>query len=342
MFWNAQGIAKKKNEARAFITDNEINVALLLETFLKASHTFNITNYTTYRTDRNTKPGGGTAILVRKEIKHHSIGRNMTKIKEADIDAVLNFHHPTILAGDSKHPQWNSKTLTRKEKQLKKNSDERNLTVDAPTEDTHIHAPTGLTNVLDLVILKNVTTPYYLETINDLSSDHLPVIMTVSIENSNIQQTIRTTNWQKFEKNLKLRPTSISTDNDIDTVVKQFKEDITLALDSATTAKLKTTREKIPNYIKIKIHQKKLLHKQYKRTLHPNAKTLRNITNEIKKDHAEHYNDQWDAEIENINDDHTELWKVTKILKTKKEKILPILGTHGIIKNNSDKTEEFA
>ncbi|GJQ88441.1 hypothetical protein Trydic_g9507 [Trypoxylus dichotomus] len=142
----------------------------------------------------------------------------MTKIEEADIDAVFNFHHPTILAGDlnSKHPQWNSKTLNRKGKQLKKNSDERNLIGDAPTKDTHIHALTGLTNVL--VILKNVTTPYYLETINDLPSDHLPVIMTVSIESSNIQQTIRTTNWQKLEKNLKLRPTSISTDNDIDTV----------------------------------------------------------------------------------------------------------------------------
>ncbi|GJQ74914.1 hypothetical protein Trydic_g9544 [Trypoxylus dichotomus] len=34
--------------------------------------------------------------------------------------------------------------------------------------------------------------------------------------------------------------------------------------------------------------------------------------------------------------------KVTKILKTKEEKIPPILRTRGIINNNSDKTEEFA
>ncbi|GJQ77498.1 hypothetical protein Trydic_g20889 [Trypoxylus dichotomus] len=110
-------------------------------------------------------------------------------IEEADIDAVFNSHHPTILAGDlnSKHPQWNSKTLNRKGKQLKKISDERNLTVDAPTEDTHIHTPTGSTDVLDLVILKCVATPYCIETINDLSSDHFPVIMTVSIESSNIK-----------------------------------------------------------------------------------------------------------------------------------------------------------
>ncbi|GJQ71621.1 hypothetical protein Trydic_g11321 [Trypoxylus dichotomus] len=60
------------------------------------------------------------------------------------------------------------------------------------------------------------------------------------------------------------------------------------------------------------------------------------------KDLAEHYYDQWDAKIESINDDDIELWKITKILKTKKEKIPPILGTHDIINNNSDRTEEFA
>ncbi|GJQ87960.1 hypothetical protein Trydic_g12890 [Trypoxylus dichotomus] len=227
MFWNAQGITKKKNKLRAFIIDNEIDVALLSETFLKAIHTFNIPNYITYRTDPDTKPGGGTAILVRKEIKHYSIGTNTAtmettavhihtkrgiialyaayssphdNIEEADIDAVFNSHHPTILAGglNSKHPQWNSKTLNQ--------------------------------------------------------------------------------------------------------------------------------------------HQGK-----QSKTLHPNAKTvLNNITNEITKDLAEHYNDQWDAKIESINDDDTKLWKITKILKTKKEKIPLILGTRGIINNNSDKTKEFA
>ncbi|GJQ71254.1 hypothetical protein Trydic_g10994 [Trypoxylus dichotomus] len=78
---NAQRIAKKKNELRAFITDNEIGVALLSEKFRKASHTFNIPNYITYGIDRNTKPGGGTAILARKEIEHYSIPINTAKWK---------------------------------------------------------------------------------------------------------------------------------------------------------------------------------------------------------------------------------------------------------------------
>ncbi|GJQ88044.1 hypothetical protein Trydic_g12966 [Trypoxylus dichotomus] len=215
---NARGIAKKKNELRAFISDNEIDMALLSETFFKASHTCNIPNYIAYRTDRNTKPGGGTAILSAIVALYAAYSSPQNDIKEADIHAVFNSHHPTSLTGDlkSKYPQWDSKTLNRKGKQLKENSDERNLTVDAPTEDTHIHTPSGSTDVLDLVILKNLMTPSYLETIND----HLPVIMTVSIENSNIQQIIRTTNWQKSEQSLKLKPTYINTDNDIDTAIK--------------------------------------------------------------------------------------------------------------------------
>ncbi|GJQ70537.1 hypothetical protein Trydic_g22940 [Trypoxylus dichotomus] len=141
--------------------------------------------------------------------------------------------------------------------------------------------------------------------------------MRVSIESYKIQQTIRSTNWQTFEKNLKLRPTHINIGDDIDSAVKQFEEDIILVLDSAITMKLKIPRENIPNYIRGKVHQKKFFYKQYKRTLHPNGKTLSNIRNEISKDLAEHYNDHWDVKIEKMNDDDAELWKITKTLKTK-------------------------
>ncbi|GJQ65130.1 hypothetical protein Trydic_g7274 [Trypoxylus dichotomus] len=94
----------------------------------------------------------------------------------------------------------------------------------------------------------------------------------------------------------------INTDNDIDTAVKQFEKDITLALNSAITTKLRIPRDRIPNYIKIKIHQEKLLYTHYKRTLHPNAKTLlNNITNEIKKDLAEIINNNSDKTEEFAN-----------------------------------------
>ncbi|GJQ87979.1 hypothetical protein Trydic_g12908 [Trypoxylus dichotomus] len=116
--------------------------------------------------------GGITALYVA-----YSSPQN--DIEEADIDAVFNCRLPTILSGNlnSKHPQLNSKSMNRKWKQLKNIADERNLTVDGPTEATPIHTPTGSTDVLDPVILKNVTTTYYLEIIiiRPPSSDYYSV-----------------------------------------------------------------------------------------------------------------------------------------------------------------------
>ncbi|GFW46292.1 RNA-directed DNA polymerase from mobile element jockey [Trichonephila clavipes] len=49
------------------------DVVALQETFLRPSSDFNIANYATYRNDRLTHRGGGTAILVKNSIPHHSI-----------------------------------------------------------------------------------------------------------------------------------------------------------------------------------------------------------------------------------------------------------------------------
>ncbi|GJQ75477.1 hypothetical protein Trydic_g17566 [Trypoxylus dichotomus] len=117
MFSNAQGIAKKKNELRAFITDNEIDVALLSETFLKASHTFNIPYYITYRTDRNTKAGGGTASVDRDHEKFtdvinkqvHTEYRNTMNVQETTIEELRNIIETL---GDRKAPGHNGITNT--------------------------------------------------------------------------------------------------------------------------------------------------------------------------------------------------------------------------------------
>ncbi|GJQ76223.1 hypothetical protein Trydic_g1964 [Trypoxylus dichotomus] len=88
-----------------------------------------------------------------------------------------------------------------------------------PEEDTHIHIPTGSTDVLDIAVVKNVTTPYHLETINDLTSDHLPVVMTLSLDKNLAATTTHTTNWLEFEKQLDPRPIIIKRTSDIDDMV---------------------------------------------------------------------------------------------------------------------------
>ncbi|KAH1029335.1 hypothetical protein HUJ05_002594 [Dendroctonus ponderosae] len=52
--------------------ENDVDIALIQETFLKPNTHFYINNYAIYRTDRLTK-GGGTAIIIKKSIAHKQI-----------------------------------------------------------------------------------------------------------------------------------------------------------------------------------------------------------------------------------------------------------------------------
>ncbi|GJQ88014.1 hypothetical protein Trydic_g12938 [Trypoxylus dichotomus] len=276
---------------------------------------------------------------------HSCYGPPGSVLSEADFRAVFGVGHPTILARDlnCKHKSWNSKTTNTRGRQLAKIANKYDLTVEGPEEDTHIHIPTGSTDVLDIAVVKNVTTPYHLETVNDLTSDHLPVVMTLSLDKNLAATTTHTTNWLEFEKQLDPRPIIIKRTSDIDGMVRQFEEDVKKAMAAATKVKTISHRERIPDHIKVKIFKKKKLYKEHKRTLHPHTKTLLNsITNEIKEDIAELYNLQWEKKIEELEQDQSALWKMAKAFKPKSGKIPPLKSETGIINDPRDKTEEFA
>jgi hypothetical protein len=71
LFWNARGIKTKKFELLNYLEANNIPIALISETHLQPSITFKCSNYITYRPDRITQRGGGTAILIRRDINHN-------------------------------------------------------------------------------------------------------------------------------------------------------------------------------------------------------------------------------------------------------------------------------
>jgi len=69
--WNADGVRGKKLELEHFLGQHGVDICLLRETFLNPWQAFRLANYVSHRTDRPTT-GGGTAILVRRGIVHHS------------------------------------------------------------------------------------------------------------------------------------------------------------------------------------------------------------------------------------------------------------------------------
>jgi exonuclease III len=70
--WNADGVRGRKLELEYFLSQHGVDICLLSETFLNAGEPFRLANYVCHRTERPTA-GGGTAILVRRGIVHHSL-----------------------------------------------------------------------------------------------------------------------------------------------------------------------------------------------------------------------------------------------------------------------------
>ena len=70
--WNADGVRGKKLKLEHFLVQHGVDICLLSETFLNPGQTFHLANFVCHRTDRPTN-GGGTAILVRRGIVHHSV-----------------------------------------------------------------------------------------------------------------------------------------------------------------------------------------------------------------------------------------------------------------------------
>ena len=140
--WNADGVRGRKLELENFLSQHGVDICLLSETFLKPDQTFRLANYFCHRTDRPTV-GGGTGILVRRGMVHHSVPvPRLTHLEAtavqvtladrpvkilaaylspsrpligADLTACFGGGLPVLLAGDrnAKNVDWNSRLTTR-------------------------------------------------------------------------------------------------------------------------------------------------------------------------------------------------------------------------------------
>jgi len=91
------------------------------------------------------------------------------------------------MAGDlnAKHVDWNSQLSTRRGKLLRDYADGNSCLIFGPdTPTTNPYNPLATTDVFDIVITKNLTSPVYLTSCSELSSDHLPVLIDTTCRSS--------------------------------------------------------------------------------------------------------------------------------------------------------------
>jgi hypothetical protein len=99
--------------------------------------------------------------------------------------------------------QWGSRLISPRGRELTKAVDSYNCNIVAPKSPTHW--PSDVTKKIDFFIVKNIVTSYLQATCEvDLSSDHLPVILTVTRAVGRIKVvpnlTNKTTDWDRYRE----------------------------------------------------------------------------------------------------------------------------------------------
>lgn len=72
--WNANGMSQHQQELKTFITNNNIDIILISETHFTSRNFMKIPRYDIYDTKHPSgRAHGGTAIIIKRTIKHHEL-----------------------------------------------------------------------------------------------------------------------------------------------------------------------------------------------------------------------------------------------------------------------------
>lgn len=234
--WNANGLSQHKNEIETFLISENIDILLISETHFTHRSYIRIPKYVTYDTKHpDGTSHGGTAILIKSNIKHHEIQQYDRHFLQATSIVVEDFNGPItfsaiycppkhkiskeqfseffktlgnkfVAGGDfnAKHQQWGSRLITTRGRELQKTMQTNNYGQISTAEPTYW--PTDILKIpdlLDFCVTKNIPAQNTsAKSCFDLSSDHSPVLIRINsqvmINQKQPQLCNRKTNWDKF------------------------------------------------------------------------------------------------------------------------------------------------
>lgn len=204
--WNANGLKSNIREVADFLERQNVDILLVNETKLKEKIKCKIPGFQCFRKDR---PGnvyaGGVAIYCKNNIpcteidlnttsvEAHAIklrnnliiatvyARPQTKINVNDLSTIFNTANSVLVVGDfnAKHNNWHCANNNQNGKIIFNYTSFSNTTVLAPDNFTLYPYSQALPSVVDFALIKNIQN-IRIETLNELDSDHLPVIVTIN------------------------------------------------------------------------------------------------------------------------------------------------------------------
>lgn len=390
--WNANGLNERALELENYIQDNKIDIALISETHFTHKNYIKIKGYNAYWTIHPSgRARGGSAIIIKDYIKHHQnsniqedyiqatvIEIQINKARSISIAAAYcpPKHKPSvqqlqgiigklgprfIMGGDYniKHVAWGSRIISPgKGNDLLRVIKENNCDYHSSGKPTYW--PTDISKIpdlLDFYITRGIPANLIqVVGVQDLSSDHTPVMLTLGEQAKKIQKnnniTNKHTDWDKFRYHIDqdlILEIKINNRKDLDTQMNHFTEVVKNAAKSATPIMV-SSMTKSPIYsaeIREGVNQRRRARKIWQCSRSPADKNKFNhISNKVREMIKKYKNDYFDKYIEDLGPDKDKdysLWKATRYIKRPITRIPPLRNDHGVwVRNEKEKAELFA
>jgi hypothetical protein len=382
LIWNAHCVKNKKSELLNFIAKYNVDVLLLNETWLTNADNFSIPNFQMYRTDRIR---GGTAIIIKSSILHSfssGIKENYAEATSIRIfteksfvtftsiycspaasrlqsqsfyKKVLKNPGSNLIAGDfnCKHIAWNNTHNDHKGLDLFNLIDANCYKIHPPNHPTHFPY-IGKPSCLDFVISKNFTSNLSLSVINDLSSDHLPLLCSLSFHrpSSHVAENslnFSKANWKRFENLVdssirNVTVASLDSHDSIDCYAEKITDCITQSLSlSVPKIKPRCYRYKFSPIVNNLVKQRNHFRNLYKRTMNNGYKSSVNQLNRlIRKQIQVEKSDSFNKKLKVLSSQDNSLFQFTKSLKRKKTFIPPLSSNNHIAYSDLEKANTLA
>jgi len=329
-------------------------VALVTETWLNSRTNLNIVNYDMIHSDSTRLNAGGVAIIINKQLKFHILPQinivgcdvlliklqsniNLTvgviyvppkaQLNTNTLSNILIKHSPIVIGGDynAKHKSWNNFTNNARGIQLYKFINNNDISV-IHSNTYSYHAPHRKPSNIDLFLTKDVPYNYTCCTINDLTSNHLPVILKFDRVNiAKTEFTVHKTDWTDFQNRTdKWRiDYAIHSEQTIDSSIIKLQKYILNAYRRSSTYHHPKKKDIFGEADQAAISKLTRLRNYYRRKYQRNGSTryriLRNVLNKhIKIALIECRNNYWTNKLKMLNTKNNSIWNILKFLYRKR------------------------
>ncbi|KAI5722491.1 hypothetical protein M8J76_009172 [Diaphorina citri] len=362
-----------------------IDIALITETHFTSRSFFHIPNYRAYITLRpDGKAHGGSVVLVKTNIPHHELSHYQTASIQAtnvkieclpffitvssvycppghaihtpDFNNLFSTFGTRFIAGgdwNAKHTFWGSRLISPRGRALFNATRTGSFKYHSTGEPTHWPSdPNKRPDVIDFFISHGVANNNtHVEHRDELSSDHSPIILTLSTTVITKPKPVKLTNlktdWDAFKwyvhenSNLKL---SLKTNDEIDEAAQYLT---TLIQQAAHFATPENKKEEgiinIPKEIRDLIAEKRTVRRRWRSNRNPIDKTLLNkLTRKLTSLLQKKRNESFGNYLMSLSINDNSLWTATKGLKRPTKHVPPLLKGNGeYAKSNEEKANLF-